>query len=115
MSVSPIDGFAASLTSETRGAVYKSTKTTHEKRTKLLFDHFPNANRLREIAGDIKQHVIENLDTYLPQVEAKLQANGVQVHWARTAEEANQAVLDIMRKRNATKIVKAKTMVSEET
>ena len=51
MSVSPIDGFAAGLTTETRDAVYKSTKTTHEKRTKLLFDHFPDANRLREIAG----------------------------------------------------------------
>ncbi len=115
MSVSPIDGFAANLKQETHDAVYKSTKVTHEKRTKLLFDHFPNANRLREIAGDIKQHVIENLDTYLPKVEEKLKANGVQVHWAPTALDANQAVLDIMRKRNATKIVKAKTMVSEET
>jgi L-lactate dehydrogenase complex protein LldF len=115
MSVSPIDGFAAGLTAETRNAVYKSTKTTHEKRTKLLFDHFPDANRLREIAGEIKQHVIENLDTYLPEVEKKLRANGVQVHWAATAEDANQAVLKIMRQRNATKIVKAKTMVSEET
>ena len=114
MKNSPIDGFAAGLTQETRDAVYKSTKTTHEKRTKLLFDHFPNANRLRELAGEIKQHVIENLDTYLPKVEEKLKANGVQVHWAVTAEDANQAVLDIMRKRGATKIVKAKTMVSEE-
>ncbi len=115
MKTSPIDGFAAHLKQETHDAVYKSTKTTHEKRTKLLFDHFPDANRLREIAGDIKQHVIENLDTYLPKVEEKLKANGAQVHWARNAEEANQAVLDIMRQRNATKIVKAKTMVSEET
>ncbi len=95
--------------------MYKSTKKTHEARTKLLFDHFPDANRLRELAGDIKQHVIENLDTYLPQVEAKLKANGVQVHWAATAEDANQAVLSILQKRGAKKMVKAKTMVSEET
>jgi len=115
MSASPIDSFAAHLTQETHNSVYKSTKTTHEKRTKVLFDHFPDANRLREIAGEIKQHVIENLDTYLPAVEEKLRANGVQVHWAPDAEAANQAVLAIMRKRNATKIVKAKTMVSEET
>lgn len=63
----------------------------------------------------MKQHVVENLDTYLPQVEAKLKANGVIVHWAATAEAANQAVLGIMRARGATRMVKAKTMVSEET
>src|SRR5581483_4499388 len=62
----------------------------------------------------IKQHAIENLDTYLPQAEAKLKANGAQVHWASTAEAACQAVPRIMRARGATKLVKAKTMVSEE-
>ena len=109
-----IDQFAAELKADTRAAVYQSTKGTHEKRTKLLFDQFADPNRLRQIAGEIKQHTIENLDTYLPQVEAKLKSNGVQVHWAATAESANAAVLKIMRARNATKIVKAKTMVSEE-
>jgi L-lactate dehydrogenase complex protein LldF len=59
--------------------------------------------------------VVENLDTYLPAVEARLKANGVHVHWAGTAEAANEAVLRIMRARGATKLVKSKTMVSEET
>ncbi len=109
-----IDQFAATLPAEKRRSVYESTKATHEKRTKVLFDHFPDPNRLRLIAGEIKQHVIENLDTYLPAVEAKLQSHGVIVHWAATAEAANEAVLGIMRARGATKMVKAKTMVSEE-
>ncbi|MBL9187799.1 MAG: iron-sulfur cluster-binding protein [Opitutaceae bacterium] len=109
-----IDQFSAELKAETRASVYQSTKTTHEKRTKLLFDQFADPNRLRELAGEIKQHAIENLDTYLPQVEAKLQAAGAQVHWASTAESACETVLRIMRARGATKMVKAKTMVSEE-
>ena len=109
-----IDQFAAELKADTRASVYQSTKGTHEKRTKLLFDQFADPNRLRKIAGEIKQHVIENLDTYLPQVEAKLKANGAQVHWASTAEGACEAVLKIMQARGATKLVKAKTMVSEE-
>ena len=109
-----IDQFAAELKADTRASVYQSTKTTHEKRTKLLFDQFPDPNRLRQLAGEIKQHTLENLDTYLPAVEARLTANGVQVHWAATADAANQAVLAIMRARGATKLVKAKTMVSEE-
>ena len=114
MRYQPIDQFASKLRPETRTAVYEGSKKGHEKRTKLLFDEYPDPNRLREIAGEIKQHVIENLDTYLPAVEAKLQANGAQVHWAATAESACAAVLGIMRARGATRLVKAKTMVSEE-
>jgi len=109
-----IDDFARDLRQETRSSVYQSTKATHVKRTQVLFDHFPDPDRLRRLAGDIKQHVIENLDSYLPKVEERLKANGVQVHWASNAEEANRAVLSIMQARQAKKIVKAKTMVSEE-
>jgi L-lactate dehydrogenase complex protein LldF len=109
-----IDQFAATLPRDKRASVYQSTKGTHEKRTKMLWDQYADPNRLREIAGEVKQHVIENLDTYLPQVEAKLKANGAQVHWAATGEEACEAVHRIMKARGATKMVKAKTMVSEE-
>ena len=114
MATQPIDRFAATLPAAQRAAVYLGTKTTHEKRTRMLFDQFSDPNRLRTIAGEIKQHIVENLDTYLPQVEAKLQANGVNVHWAGTPDEACAAVLNIMQARGAKKMVKAKTMVSEE-
>ncbi|MEO6003195.1 MAG: LutB/LldF family L-lactate oxidation iron-sulfur protein [Opitutus sp.] len=114
MATQPLDVFSTKLAPDKRASVYQSTKATHEKRTKMLFDQFADPNRLRQIAGEIKQHVIENLDTYLPQVEAKLQANGAQVHWAATGEDACAAVLKIMQARGATKMVKAKTMVSEE-
>jgi L-lactate dehydrogenase complex protein LldF len=102
------------MPADKRAAVYQSTKATHEKRTSMLFDQFADPNRLRQLAGEIKQHVVENLDTYLPQVEAKLKANGAQVHWAATGEEACETVRQIMQARGATKMVKAKTMVSEE-
>jgi L-lactate dehydrogenase complex protein LldF len=114
MRYQPIDQFATTLPPDKRASVYQSTKSTHEKRTKLLFDEFEDPNHLRHLAGEIKQHALENLDTYLPQVEAKLQAAGVQVHWAGTGEAACEAVLRIMRARGATKMVKSKTMVSEE-
>jgi L-lactate dehydrogenase complex protein LldF len=114
MRFQPIDRFAAELPADKRASVYQSTKATHEKRTKLLFDQFADPDRLRELAGEIKQHAIENLDTYLPQVEARLIANGAKVHWASTAANACATVLQIMRARGATRMVKAKTMVSEE-
>ena len=114
MKTQPIDQAAALLGAETRAAVYEGTKVGHEKRTRLLFDHYADPNRLRELAGEIKQHVVENLDTYLPAVEARLVANGARVHWASTGEAACEAVYSILRARGATKLVKAKTMVSEE-
>jgi L-lactate dehydrogenase complex protein LldF len=110
----PIDQFAAGVGEETHTAVYEGSKIGHEKRTKLLFDHYADPNRLRALAGEIKQHVVENLDTYLPAVEARLTANGARVHWASTAESACEAVYSILKARGATKLVKAKTMVSEE-
>jgi len=115
MKFQQIDQFAAKLRADTRASVYDGSKKGYDARTKTLFDHYPDPDRLRHLAGEIKQHVVENLDTYLPQVEAKLKANGVTVHWASDAESANNAVLSIMRARGATKMVKAKTMVSEET
>lgn len=114
MATQLIDQFAKNLAPDTKAAVYDGSKKGHEKRTQLLFDTYADPNRLREIAGEIKQHVIENLDTYLPAVEAKLQANGVKVHWAATGDDACAAVRDIMQARGLRKIVKAKTMVSEE-
>jgi L-lactate dehydrogenase complex protein LldF len=114
MRTQPIDQFAATLGEETRTAVYEGSKIGHEKRTKLLFDHYADPDRLRALAGEIKQHVVENLDTYLPAVEAKLAANGARVHWASTAESACEAVYSILEARGATRLVKAKTMVSEE-
>jgi L-lactate dehydrogenase complex protein LldF len=115
MALQQIDQYAARLRPDTKAAVHHGSKTGHERRTAVLFDHYPDPNRLRELAGAIKQHVVENLDTLLPAVEARMQANGVKVHWAATAAGANEAVLSILRARGATKMVKAKTMVSEET
>ena len=96
-----IDQCAAELRPETQHSVYESAKNTQDKRGPLLQAHFPEPDNLRRLAGQIKQHVIENLDTYLPAVEAQLRSHGVQVHWAANAEAANHAVLSIMRARNA--------------
>jgi L-lactate dehydrogenase complex protein LldF len=114
MKSQPFDQFAAGLPEATRASVHEGSRTGHEKRTRILFEHFGEPDRLRRLAGRIKQHVVENLDTYLPAAEARLAANGAHVHWASTAESACEAVHSILRSRGARRIVKAKTMVSEE-
>ncbi|GIT51458.1 MAG: hypothetical protein Ct9H300mP15_16710 [Gemmatimonadota bacterium] len=42
----------------------------------------------RDWARDVKSHALTNLDQYLEQAETQLLANGAQVHWAETADDA---------------------------
>ena len=69
---------------------------------------------LREQASQIKENVLSNLDTYLIQFEREAQKNGVQVHWAEDAIAFNHIMLGIIQESNAQKIVKSKSMLTEE-
>lgn len=74
----------------------------------------PEFEQLRDQARDLKNHVLEHLDIYLETFERNCQAQGGQVHWARTAEDARQAILQICQRANAKTVTKGKSMVSEE-
>ena len=69
---------------------------------------------LRDSARDIKNHTLAHLDLYLERYEQKVLEAGGHVHWARTAEEARQIILDICHKTNAKIVTKGKSMISEE-
>ncbi len=69
---------------------------------------------LREWASQIKDHTLSNLDNYLIEFEKNAQANGIAVHWAADGEEHNKIIFDIIRKNNIQKIVKSKSMLTEE-
>ena len=51
---------------------------------------------------------------YLEQACARLEERGVQVHFAKDAQAARELSLAILERRGARKVVKTKTMVSEE-
>lgn len=69
---------------------------------------------LRDQVRQLKEYVLRNWPALLEQLEQKLIANGAQVHWARDAAEANQLILTIARRANVKKVVKAKSMTTEE-
>ncbi len=69
---------------------------------------------LRNQGQEIRQRALNKLPELLEQLEQKCTENGMQVHWAETTDEANQIVLDIMQKHQAHKMIKGKSMVSEE-
>ncbi len=69
---------------------------------------------LRRLANNIKSNALSNLDNYLIQFEENALKNGIKVHWAIDAEEHNKIVHDILRSHKARKIVKSKSMLTEE-
>jgi L-lactate dehydrogenase complex protein LldF len=74
----------------------------------------PEWEALRAYASDVKAHTLARLDTYLEQFEAAAVANGVQVHWAATAADHNAIVLHILQQRGVRRLIKSKSMLTEE-
>jgi L-lactate dehydrogenase complex protein LldF len=74
----------------------------------------PQWEQLRQIASDIRTHTLENLDVYLSRLEAAVLAAGGHIHWASTAEEARQIVLQIATEHHVQMAVKSKSMATEE-
>ena len=69
---------------------------------------------LRDAGKDIRNRGLENLDAYLLKFEEAATARGTIVHWAETAEDVNRIVIEIAQANGVKKIVKSKSMVSEE-
>ena len=69
---------------------------------------------LRDIGEAIRKYSLARLPDLLEQLERNLTANGIQVHWAETADEANAIALEIAQRVKAKLIIKGKSMVSEE-
>ena len=74
----------------------------------------PEWEELRDLASAIKEHTLTHLDAYLDQFETNARANGVKVHWARDAGEHNRIVLDILQSHGAKRLIKSKSMLTEE-
>jgi L-lactate dehydrogenase complex protein LldF len=68
----------------------------------------------REKGRQIREHTISHLDHYLRQFVDNARQAGVQVYFAKDAQEAAQITVDIAKKKQAKRVVKSKSMVSEE-
>jgi L-lactate dehydrogenase complex protein LldF len=83
------------------------------KRT-VQFTDGDELEQLRDLGEAIRQHALTHLPSLLVQLETKLTAAGVQVHWAETGDEANAIIHRIAQSRQARRIIKGKSMASEE-
>lgn len=75
---------------------------------------FEGMEDTRDRVRAIRLHSLNNLDRLLAQFADQLTAAGGVVHFAADAEEANRIVAGILRDTGSRRVVKAKSMVSEE-
>ena len=84
------------------------------ERRAARFPSVPQFERARRLGEQIRKHALARLPELLEQLEARLTARGVQVHYAQTAADANRIFLELARRHQAQLLVKGKSMVSEE-
>ncbi len=68
----------------------------------------------KDRAAAIRRETLADLDGWLAKLEAKLRANGVEVHHAATPQDARDLVLGIVQAANARRVAKGKSMATEE-
>lgn len=84
-----------------------------EKRDNMAHS-VPEWELLRETAAKIKMHTISHLAKYVEQFAQKAEENGVIVHWAKDADEHNHKVREILENNGVKKLIKSKSMLTEE-
>lgn len=83
------------------------------KRDKAVHQ-LPEWELLREQASKIKSYVVSHLPDLLEEFEKNAKAKGVHVHWARDAKEHNEIVHGILERHQVKRVVKSKSMLTEE-
>lgn len=96
-----------------RNAVDKATSSSLLTRKKLV-DQMPYWEELRLKVHSIKKDVMENLGDYLELFESNCKQNGINVHWASDDQEARDIILNLCHENNVKKIVKSKSLTTEE-
>ena len=74
----------------------------------------PDGETVRDHARQVRAHTIANLGQYLDQFVEQATAAGVHVHFVADADAATRLVVDIARRHDVRRVVKGKSMVSEE-
>src|SRR5699024_5454090 len=77
-------------------------------------DELGNWEDWRSLGEEIRTHTLENIDFYLQQLSDEVAKRGGNVYFAETAEDANEYIRQVIKEKNAKKVAKSKSMVTEE-
>lgn len=96
-----------------KSALRNATDLFAERRTAAI-DAVPDWEELREHARQVKDATVARLDHYIGQFADKAEQAGATVHWARDGNEACAIVAKIAEDHGAERLVKSKSMATEE-
>ena len=68
----------------------------------------------RSLGEEIRTHTLQNIDYYLQQLSEQVSKRGGHVFFAETAEDATEYIKEVIKKKDGKKVVKSKSMVTEE-
>lgn len=105
---------ASFLEDESRTNWHNGAVMNFRKKRDATIKAIPEWEELRSLASAIKENVLGNLDNYLEQFEKAATENGVKVHWAADAAAHNLIVHEILKNHQVTRIVKSKSILTEE-
>jgi L-lactate dehydrogenase complex protein LldF len=95
-----------------RAAMRNATETFSAKRSDAV-SGVP-VEEWRDQASELRLHVLDNLADYVDSFETNATRAGANVHRARDSQEAKDIIAQVLKDRGVQKVVKAKSMVSEE-
>ena len=90
------------------------TKGKFTEKRAIAIQELDNFEEIRNAAKDIRNRVLNNLDLWLEQFEKVATHRGSQVLWAIDGSEVNRLVVEIARRHGVKKVIKSKSMLSEE-
>lgn len=88
--------------------------TLQNNRAGIIGSKFNDWEGLREKAKAVKNRSLRHLKERVEVFEKNARANGIQVHFASTDKDACEVIYQIIKQKQATKILKGKSMASEE-
>lgn len=89
--------------------------TLQTNRKNLIANKFMKWEELRDKAQEFKDYGLANLEQRLIKFEENATKNGIKIHWASDASEANEIIYQIALSHGVDKVLKGKSMATEET
>src|SRR3954454_12917718 len=99
--------------SQLRRNLQHATTTIRNKSGRVIAE-LPDWQDLRAAGSALKAYTMGNLPALLEQLEENVTAAGGVVHWAADANEANQIVTDLVRATGEQRVIKVKSMATQE-
>jgi L-lactate dehydrogenase complex protein LldF len=109
-----LEASADAIANASLQAILGQLSDTLGQKNREAWQQLPNADAVRERARIIKDATLAELDTHLQTLAESVERLGGTVHFCADGEQACRTVIELIQSRGYTKVVKSKSMTTEE-